>query len=296
MADNLIHRARFESPLQHRAFLLHFTLDPSPGALPDDPEGRNWSVTSLAVGVGPSQLRDWALAHRWRERAKPAGARSQRTAWEAYRHRYMAEHGDQDVPTLAPHVRRLDLVGQLSAPSTPEAKAVVAEVAKALAADGAHPDSVDSLVRMKAALADEGAIAKRVGAVAERAKSKLDAYTEARKVTLETMTRVSDLALAAMEKSLEAGRIKFKLTDLKALNDLQRDLLSEFYAVEERANAVSTGVIVDSVRVRQAKAAGLPWLLAVAEDLAELAVIVEQLVAMERNGQGYDVEDAIEVG
>ena len=295
MADTLITRARFESPAQHRALLVHFTLDAAPGALPDDPEGRDWAITSLVMGVDPSTLREWSLTHRWRARVAPASANAQRTAWEAYRHRYMAEHGDQDIPALAPHVTRLDLVGQLRAPSTPDAAAVVGEVARALAADGTHPNSVESLVRMKAALADEGAIAARVGKVAERAKSKLEAYTEARKATIETMTRVSDMALRGIEQAIEGGAMKFRLSDLKALNDLQRDLLAEFYAVEERTSAVSTGVIVDSVRVRQAKAAGLPWLPAVAEDLAELAVIVEQLAAMEQIDDP-DIEDAIEVG
>lgn len=295
MADTLISRVQLEAPVQHRALLVHFMLDPSPGALANDPEGRDWSHTALVVGVDPSVLRGWASQHRWAQRAATARNAIQMTAWEAYRHRYFTEHAEQDVPVLAPLIKGLDLVASpLKAPASKDAVAVVGAVTKALDAEGAHAQSVESLVRIKAALADEGALASRNAKVAERAKNKVEAYTEARRATLETMQRVSDTALRQLEGALNDGKIKFSVSDLKALNDLQRDLLSEFYQLEERNNAVATGVIVESVRVRQAKAAGLPWLSAVREDLAELLVIAEQLGVME--GEPSDIDDAIEVG
>lgn len=298
MANNdwVTHPAKFETPVQHRAFLLAYMTEPVEGAVDlFDPKDRRLAAVGRALFGEPrtSQLERWSTQFRWRERAAHQGLSVATVAHRAYVMRYAADHGVDDrlllgallLPAIIERweegnagadvetARRL-----LERESVPAASTVDAAVSALAEAPLAAAAGVQALTRSVPA-GDRAAV-----------------FAEQNRARLTRQATLVDKAFTQFEQALTAGKLQFRVKDLETLSKLADSTLRELFDAQSKDDLRNQGVIVDSVRVKLAKAAGQHWLPAVVEDLKELQVMAEALARAEGvDLYAGDIEDAIEV-
>lgn len=220
----------------HRAMLLYVMQAPAK---------RSKRSVSKAIGVHESTVRDWYKRGAWQARGAADGQTNERAALDMYRHSYMREHGANELPFVAERVHE-EFGGETHTGS--EAYMRVQD-----AADARRKAIPKALKIVESAVAGE--IAKR------RAQERHAA---------DTHLKLVDASLGLIASKLKGKAIKVSLRDIPVLLECRSRLVQVILGVEEHAH----GAVIESSRVKHAKAVGGDIVDAMYEDAVELEAIL----------------------
>ena len=223
----------------HRALLLYVACDP---------DKRKYTVVARAVGAAEATARSWRTRHKWKDRIAAAGATAPQFAIRLYRDLYLNRIGGRELAAIGPYS---------STPVLPDDPI----------------QQTDDAVRA----------ASEISA----SKSK---EVEARAKYLESTASLIDATLSAFAADLrftqtgqkpaqgKVERIKVQPRDLPALIAMGKQLKDEARSLRLGSGESSQGgQVVESYRVRQARANGSDILEAVHTDVQDLNAILTAL-------------------
>lgn len=258
-------RWALEDPMQHRALLLMAMQ--GEGIEPRGMFGRSLTCTAKAIGRSLSTVRDWTRKRRWEQRIAAHEDRVAYTALKLYRALYMEDYGRSELP----HIQHL--VSETLLESKP---------------DAAVPDRTSTDVQAEA----ERLLSKLIAPepppdVQEKVQGAVDAHREKLLQNNKALQGLARKTLLEFKRQLEKKLIKVRISDLERIHALLGKL------EEEETRLVNPGLpvagvdnaIVDSVRVKLAKATGGSELEAIHEDLREALMIADQMMASDDQRQ-----------
>ncbi len=221
--------------LVHRALLLHAM---------QSPDMRSGRATSKAIGRVESTIREWRRKYAWDARIA-ASPDHDRVALDMYRHTYMKEYGAIELPFVAERMRQA-FGGEVHGGT--EAARALQESAEA------RRNALPKALRVV-----ESAVA------GEMAKFKAEERTSAKRHLL-----LVDASLGLIAQRLKGKDIKVSLRDIPVLLECRQRLAHTIQGVQDGGH----GAVVESSRVKHAKATGGDVVDAMYDDAEELVAIL----------------------
>ena len=227
---------------QHRAMLLWAMQSPME---------RSMRATARAMGASDGSVRNWRKAGAWDARVAGHPEHSDREALDRYRRDYLVDFGKLELPHVAQYVVE---------PLGPAAMDDPAAQAK-------HEARVHAARAVPLAQAEaEQAVRQAV------ATHKRDTRADA-----ERHIKLVDASLGLIARKLKADEVRVGVRDIPVLLDCRERLVSVVNGTHSEAG----GPVVDSARVKHAKATGGDVVAAMHEDAQELVAILGALRAAE---------------
>lgn len=241
-----------EGKQNHRALLLWAM---------QRPDDRSMRAVARSVAMGATTIRKWAARYRWEERASAPNAEEE--AIRVYRDQYVEEWGKVDMPEIQPRCSFMVAAGKGAPPPS--------DVSETLLAARARQEVTKQLSQQRAA---------------EEAQAEVDRRRGEQLNELKREHLLVEIGLAYIQGQIKDKKVRVNLRDIPALMEAKQLLRRKELDLSQSAGGETKDnrqVIVESARVRYAKANGGSVLRAMLEDTEELRTILGVLVAKEEH-------------